>query len=349
MKAEDKLQILKFVFSLFNTLFVIVGLSIFGCAVWILFDATNFIHVVNSGEHLLIVAVGLFVIGLVVVIVSLIGCTGVHLENRCCIAFYMGFLVAVALGQLFVTFILLFYRNKIDEHLTETVEVIITEYGSNKTQTSWDLLDSLQHTGKCCGMNSPSDWQMNKYIQSLNKTEDMYPRSCFNTTCPGSESDLFWNCTEIYTAGCKVALSTWLNENVLVMVGMDIGLLLIEVLQCVLGIYTFRSIGQKSKEQLSKNLLNSMETDQQYDSSNDPNYDLGYDPHHNNPMEIYDQSYGQDDHEGDSQHYSQNHNQSNFQQYDPGQNYSQNYNQNNFQQYDPSQNYSQNYNQNNFQ
>uniref|UniRef100_A0A4W5MWK2 Tetraspanin n=1 Tax=Hucho hucho TaxID=62062 RepID=A0A4W5MWK2_9TELE len=176
MKVDDKFQILKFFATVFNSVFLILGLCIFGCAVWILFDKDNFIAVLSSVE-VKTVAGGLFIIGLVVVGVTILGCMGAQLENRC--------------------FLLMITSNMKIE-----VNKIITEYGTHPdNQRHWKLLDNVQRYGHCCGMQSPNDWQSNMFIKNNNLTE-VYPCSCFNTTdCPaifGYSTPLFGNGNETH-------------------------------------------------------------------------------------------------------------------------------------------------------
>uniref|UniRef100_A0AAY5EP16 Tetraspanin n=1 Tax=Electrophorus electricus TaxID=8005 RepID=A0AAY5EP16_ELEEL len=197
MKAEDKFQILKFLIMLVNSFFGILGISIFGCSAWILFDKSSFISVLK--ENVKFVAGGLFLIGLVVVGVSLLGCVGVHIENRCFI--YLCFLLTIVLGQVFITFFLLLKRNQIERILNESVDDIISKYGGSNSQTAWSLLDSVQKSAECCGRKNPSDWQTNALLQVQNMS-DIYPCSCFNGTCSlvlSKEIYEFGNGSHIYT------------------------------------------------------------------------------------------------------------------------------------------------------
>ncbi|KAF5897180.1 CD82 antigen-like, partial [Clarias magur] len=226
MKTEDKLQIGKFLFMLINSFFVVLGISLFGSSLWILFDKSNVIAIVSNEEDVKVVAGGLFVIGLVVVVVSMLGCIGVHSENRCFLAFYMGLLIAIFFGELFVTFLLLIKRSKIEAFLAKTVDTIIGTYGVNDTQPTWSLLDSVQQSEKCCGRQNASDWRTNEFIKVQN-ISDIYPCSCFNGSCPVFLHQ-FGNGTDIYEKGCEEKLKTWFETNVLVIVGMDLALLLIQ-------------------------------------------------------------------------------------------------------------------------
>ncbi|XP_026225763.1 CD82 antigen-like [Anabas testudineus] len=188
MTLELKIQLLKFCSAVFNSIFMVLGLTVGGCAVWILFDKGSFLSVLSSVE-LRTVATGLLLIGGVVIAVSVTGCVGADRELRLLLLIYLGFLVVLILGQLFVTLLLLLNRNKIEQSLDEAVDQVIFQYRADT------LMDNVQHYGKCCGRTGPADWLRNSYIQSLNLTSpDVLPCSCFISSLPGLNSS--W-CSEL--------------------------------------------------------------------------------------------------------------------------------------------------------
>uniref|UniRef100_A0AAZ3SS36 Tetraspanin n=1 Tax=Oncorhynchus tshawytscha TaxID=74940 RepID=A0AAZ3SS36_ONCTS len=271
MKVDDKFQILKFFAAVFNSVFLILGLCIFGCAVWILFDKDNFIAVLSSVE-VKTVAGGLFIIGLVVVGVTILGCMGAQLENRCFLLLYMGFLICIVLGQLFVTFIVLLNHGKVCPG--PKVDKIITEYGTNPdNQRHWKLLDNVH-----C-VRSPNDWQSNMFIKN-NSLIEVYPCSCFNTTdCPaisGFSTLLFGNGsqTQIHPqVQCVDIITNWLKENTLTIVGMEVGLLISQVLQFIVAVYLYQTVGQKVKlRNVSQLILSEEHCEPNPDYLDDPDY-----------------------------------------------------------------------------
>ncbi|XP_008288748.1 leukocyte antigen CD37 isoform X2 [Stegastes partitus] len=200
---------------------------------------------------------GLLLIGGVVVLVSVIGCAGANSQNRLLLLVYIGCLIVLVLGQLYVTLLLLLNRDKIDNMLNEVVDQVIVQYGnsSNRADT---LMDNVQHSGKCCGETGPSDWLKNSYIQSLNlSSPDVLPCSCF-TVYHGSFNSswcsellnytepLFGRGNNTFSQGCSEKLSDWLQENALTIVGMALSLILIQVLQFVITVYLYRAFGKKS-------------------------------------------------------------------------------------------------------
>uniref|UniRef100_UPI003AAAF0B2 CD82 antigen n=1 Tax=Centroberyx gerrardi TaxID=166262 RepID=UPI003AAAF0B2 len=276
MKLEEKIQVLKFCSAVFNTIFLILGLSVCGCAVWILFDKGNLLSALSS-EELRTVAAGLLVIGAVVVAVSAVGCLGAQGENRFFLLMYMAFLIVLVLGQLFVMLVLLIHRGKIEDGVAAAVQQIISSYGGSSGAQD-RLLDNVQRYGECCGMAGPGDWLENSFIQEVNLTNPtVLPCSCFNSSwcpeLPGFNTSLFGRGNDSYEEGCEKKISDWLEENALTIVGMDVSLMLIQVVQFVVVVYLYQAVGRKVSLKGSGPLITPV---QNQDQDQNLDYDLEY-------------------------------------------------------------------------
>lgn len=251
MKLDVKTQLLKFCSAVLNAVFLVLGVSVTACAAWLLFDTGSFFPAVSS-EELRTVGAGLLLIGGVVMAVSIMGCVGAHLENRLLLLIYVGVLVVLLLGQLFVTLLLLINARQIQESLDEAVDRIVHQYGSGNNEDR--LIDGLQRFAECCGRTGSSDWLKNSFIQNVNNT-NILPCSCFQYHSLNSLwcSNLL-NFTEgkygqgnnLYEQGCEEELSGWLRENTLTISAMNVSLMFIQVLQFVLAIFLYRAFGQKA-------------------------------------------------------------------------------------------------------
>ncbi|KAF3692485.1 CD82 antigen C33 antigen IA4 Inducible membrane protein R2 [Channa argus] len=282
MKLELKIQLLKFCSAVFNSIYLLLGLAVGGCGIWILFDHGNFLTIVSSVE-LRTVALGLLVIGGVAIAVGVIGCVAAEGKHRFLLLIYLAFLIILILGQLLITLLLLINRNKIEQGLDEAVDKVIFQFGANSADK---LMDNVQHYGKCCGRTGPADWLKNSYIQTLNLTNpDVLPCSCFSSTRPSFNSSwcsellnftwpLFGQGNKLYDQGCKQKLSVWLRENSLTIVGMDISLILIQVVQFVVTIYLYRALGRKSLKKTS-HLVDSDHTPSEHLDDGEQNYIYG--------------------------------------------------------------------------
>ncbi|XP_062320577.1 tetraspanin-19 [Osmerus eperlanus] len=283
MKVEEKLHLLKFFSAIFNTFFGILGVSIFGCALWILFDTGSFVAVLKSDVKTF--AGCLFVVGLVATSVSVVGCAGAHLENRCLLVLDTIFLICIVLGQVFVTVLLLLNQGKVENILSEKVDAIISEYGNGTSGLEWKLLDNVQHYGQCCGRESHADWMKNFFISSLNlswvNSSMVFPCSCFNSSgCSILASNItLFGTGSHYTEGCQNKILNWLKENIFAILGIDLGLLLIQVLQFVVAVYLFQNVGLKSRLRHACQLVQNPEPS---NNSLEPNH--GYpEPNHGYP------------------------------------------------------------------
>ncbi|XP_068999867.1 CD82 antigen [Embiotoca jacksoni] len=254
MTLEVKIKLLKFCFAVFNTIFLVLGVSVAGCAVWILFDDGSFMNVILS-EELHVVAAGLLVIGGVVVAISVVGCFGAKSEKRFLLLIYLAFLIILLLSQLFITLLLLINGDKIGRGLNTAADQVILQYG-NSSDRQDRLMDNVQHYGDCCGKTCPRDWLNNSYIQSLNlQSPDVLPCSCFKSyrrSVNSSWCSEMLNLTEpqhgrgngTFTEGCGQKLSDWLQENTVTIVAMDVSLMLVQVLQFIITVHLYQAFGK---------------------------------------------------------------------------------------------------------
>uniref|UniRef100_A0A667ZPS9 Tetraspanin n=1 Tax=Myripristis murdjan TaxID=586833 RepID=A0A667ZPS9_9TELE len=131
------------------------------------------------------------------------------------------------------------------ESLDAAVANMTVQYGDSSRDR---LLDKVQRYTKCCGMMGPSDWLTNCFIQNVSGTSPgVLPCSCFNSSCPALPgAPLFGRGNNSYEEGCKEKISDWLEENALTIVGMDVSLMFIQVVQFVVAVYLYRAVARKA-------------------------------------------------------------------------------------------------------
>lgn len=291
MKLHTKIQLLKFCSTLLNFIFLALGLSVAGCGLWILFDR-SFISVASSSSDVLqVVAVALLAVGGLVLVVSVFGCVGAQRESRVLLLPVGVILVLLVLAQIFITLLLLITEDEISTQTMNAVDERIQQYSPKKPL----LLDNLQHYAKCCGLKAPSDWLKNDYLQSLNLSE-VLPCSCFkgnryesgafcsNNLTVTSETIQYGNIS--YSQGCETALQEWMNENLWTIIGMNLGLLLVQVAQLVVLVNLYRSFRAKSSV---KSCEPDQDQDQVYSDQEQLHQDLDQELHHG----AYDGPYGE--------------------------------------------------------
>lgn len=280
MKLNAKLELLKFCSTLLNFIFMVLGLAVGGCGLWILFDS-SFISVVST-DDLRLVAVAILSVGGVVVVVSVLGMVGVQREIRVLLLPVGASLLLLVLAQLFVLILLALNRSQISDAMIDSVDKLIQLYPAQHGP----LLDNLQHYGRCCGRTKPSDWLSNGFVQNLSQSEaQVLPCSCFSSSHHESGSFCSENRTLVpdtvlfangsYSTGCEVVLTPWLQENLVTIMGMDLGLIFIQVLQLALVGTLFRSFGAKSSK-VKSSAMDVTESDPDQDQDQDQYQDRVY-------------------------------------------------------------------------
>ncbi|XP_069927428.1 CD82 antigen [Oryctolagus cuniculus] len=260
-------KVTKYFLFLFNLLFFILGAVILGFGVWILADRSSFISVLQTSSSSLKMGAYIFIgVGAVTMFMGFLGCLGAINEVRCLLGLYFAFLLLILIAQ--VTAGVLFYFNvgKLKQEMGGIVTEIIRNYnasGEDSLQEAWDY---VQAQVRCCGWVSFYNWTDNAEL--MNHTEVTYPCSCEDK---GGEDDGLpvgqgfcqadGNSTQsgnspedwpVYQAGCMEKVQAWLQENLGVILGVCVGVAVIELLGMLLSVCLCRHIHSEDYSKVPK-------------------------------------------------------------------------------------------------
>nr|XP_020513946.1 CD82 antigen-like isoform X1 [Labrus bergylta] len=242
MKLHVKIQLLTFSSEVLNFIFLALGLSVFLCGLWILFDIRNLLTARPSDE-LRTVGAGLMIMGGVVGVVSVVGFVSAVKENKILLLTYQGFLIVLVFGQLFITLLLLLNKGKIEKKVDNTLDHLIVHYRGD-TESQDTLVDNIQHYEMCCGVMGPSDWLKNLFLKNLTDLDSL-PCSCFNF----SRNSTRWCYKQpdnvMYREGCKEKVKYWLQET-LTPSRHVVGLMFIQMVLFVLMVSLYYAIKSKA-------------------------------------------------------------------------------------------------------
>lgn len=273
MSAQDScLSLIKYFLFVFNLFFFVLGSLIFCFGIWILVDKTSFVSFVGlSFMPLQIWSKALAVSGILTMGLALLGCVGALKELRCLLGLYFGILLLLFVTQITLVILICTQWIRLERRMKDMVLETIRNYHANPEQTaaeeSWDY---VQFQLRCCGWNSPQDWD---HVPSLRSNESekyhRVPCSCYNSSAtndssifdkislpqfnrlgpvarPRHNTDICSVPTNSYTyrEGCERNLKNWLNNNFISIVGICLGVGLLELSFMTLSIFLCRNLDQ---------------------------------------------------------------------------------------------------------
>lgn len=262
------IKVTKYFLFLFNLLFFILGAVILGFGVWILADKNSFISVLQTSSSSL--QIGAYVsigVGAVTIVMGLLGCIGAVNEVRCLLGLYFVFLLLILIAQVTVGVLFYFNADKLKQEVGNMVMDIIRNYkvnaSSSREESLQEAWDYVQAQVECCGWVSFYNWTENWEIQ--NSTEVLYPCSCEEAQeednkhivkkgfC--SNSTLDKNNPEewpVHKEGCMEKVQAWLQENLAILLGVCVGVAVIELLGLLLSICLCRHIHSEDYSKVPK-------------------------------------------------------------------------------------------------
>ncbi|XP_019653766.1 leukocyte antigen CD37 isoform X2 [Ailuropoda melanoleuca] len=257
MSAQDScLSLIKYLLFVFNLFFFVLGSLIFCFGIWILIDKTSFVSFVGlSFMPLQIWSKALAISGILTMGLALLGCVGALKELRCLLGLYFGILLLLFATQITLGILISTQRMRLERRVKDIVMETIQNYRSRPEESaaeeSWDY---VQFQLRCCGWNSPRDWFNIPSLISNESEVHRVPCSCYNSSAtndsavfeklsfpqfsrlgplarPRHSTDL---CvvpenSNIYSEGCARSLQKWLHNNLISIVGICLGVGLLEV------------------------------------------------------------------------------------------------------------------------
>ncbi|KAL4690361.1 hypothetical protein H8957_003916 [Semnopithecus entellus] len=261
------IKVTKYFLFLFNLIFFILGAVILGFGVWILADKSSFISVLQTSSSSLRMGAYVFIgVGAVTMLMGFLGCIGAVNEVRCLLGLYFAFLLLILIAQ--VTAGVLFYFNmgELKQEMGGIVTELIRDYNSSREDSLQDAWDYVQAQVECCGWASFYNWTDNAELMS--RPEVTYPCSCEDKgeednslsmrkgfcETPGNRTQSGNNPEDwpVYKEGCMEKVQAWLQENLGIILGVGVGVAVIELLGMVLSICLCRHVHSEDYSKVPK-------------------------------------------------------------------------------------------------
>ncbi|XP_041847187.1 CD82 antigen-like [Melanotaenia boesemani] len=235
----------KYFLFLFNLIFFLFGVVIMGFGLWLLLDSQSFIVVLNNSTSVKVACYVLIGVGGFSMLLGFVGCIGAIYEVRCLLGLYFTCLLLILIAQIAAGALVYFQKDVLNMEMSKIIREVLNEYSGNNTTTeqAWDF---IQRNMACCGWTGHQDWFSNMIV--TNSSQMLFPCSCWNVTLASrnfSDSGFCESQTidwAVYNTGCSASVETWLVTNIWVVLGICLGVAIVELLGMILSICMCRNV-----------------------------------------------------------------------------------------------------------
>ncbi|XP_052772996.1 tetraspanin-33-like [Mya arenaria] len=240
--------VIKYLLFFINFIVFLVSGAVAGLMIWILVEKEKTVSSIY--DFFLDGACIFLLVSLIAFVVSFLGWIGAFRENICCLKGYhwtMTILFFVQIVIVILIFVVVFVpeaRNQLGIYPEDSLRVAIEKYRDDPDMQN--LIDNFQLTFKCCGISNDEsgykDWTNNMYFNCSDAIPDSMkgkfefcsvPFSCCidkdsgikNLECGKrmQSADPLTRTAAIHTDGCLKAITDFMNNNVIVVGGVLMG------------------------------------------------------------------------------------------------------------------------------
>ncbi|XP_069764509.1 CD82 antigen-like isoform X2 [Narcine bancroftii] len=222
MASKSCVIVTKYFLFVFNLFFFFLGGVTLGFGLWILFDKTSFIAVLDTTSvPLQIWSYLLSGLGIFTMMMGFLGCIGALKEVKCMLGI-------------------------IEKKISEAVENLIKNYNrdDNKLENLEETWDFIQLKFSCCGWNSFDEWLNNPIVRRNISKESManfdtqfnFPCSCYNSSKNFTHNVTketgfcltYGNNQLENSQGCKRIVFQWMQQNTVTIMIICLGITMVE-------------------------------------------------------------------------------------------------------------------------
>ncbi|XP_071451071.1 tetraspanin-18-like [Hetaerina americana] len=251
----------KYILCLFNFIFFLAGTAVLSIGIWLAADKNSFISFTQSTQNPTLQQFGqqtvvdqaayvLIAIGAFIFIVSFLGYCGAIRESKCMLMLYAVFLFLILILEVTAGGLVVGYRKEAEDKTRDFFKSTIKDYYAPKDKEDavtlmWNYLMSQM---SCCGVDNYQDFQTSEKWRLGSKK---VPEACCVLVPDGPDPSLFKprdpDCPKnpsatnsYYETGCYQVFLNWVNERTDIVLGVVIGLVLIQIIGICLSCCLYR-------------------------------------------------------------------------------------------------------------
>lgn len=242
--------LVKALFLLFNFVFWVTGVALLVVGILVKFSF-SYIMKLSKDINLNLAPYILIGCGVFIILVGFMGCWASIKEHGWALKLYMFVLILLFIVEIIGGIAGFIMRAKLDTVLKSAIRNGVDHY---KTDTDLhDAMDQVQQKIKCCGVTTYKDY-INSTAAKGNSTESVPKSCCINSN--GKDCAYLdlrgksLNATGIYTKGCYDTLLHSAKENILIIVGVAIGIAVFQIFGVLSGFKLTKKFKERNYEKM---------------------------------------------------------------------------------------------------
>ncbi|XP_017291310.1 tetraspanin-33 isoform X3 [Kryptolebias marmoratus] len=206
----------------------------------------------------------LIVVGVLMFLITFLGCFGALRNATCLLKTFLAILVAIFLLQIAAGVVGYIFTDTVMDRTEKLMMKAIVRY--REDQDLENAIDFIQKKFQCCGVEDYKDWSHNVYFECSDTNPSLeacgVPFSCcillknqtvLNTMCGYGTQQMEEHSAreDIFTIGCVEKIIWWAKNNLRLVGGLMAGLLLLEVCMMSLAgaqISWIKKVQQRQKD-----------------------------------------------------------------------------------------------------
>ncbi|CAD5125549.1 DgyrCDS13753 [Dimorphilus gyrociliatus] len=254
----------KYILFFFNIIFFIAGAALLGVGIWMKVDKNfnkylDVIKIDNNEKTMQAAIILVIVIGAIIFLTGFLGCCGAIQESSCLLMMYAFIMGLLLLAEITAAILAAVFRKELGNALKENMQKFANTTMKPLEPTNNDVTvlawSSMQNKLKCCGSHSYTDYNNNPNFENRNHK---YPQSCCSNKKESTEKPDDPNSQEMrdcfndfennnisYKDGCYDALKKWVEDRAAILIGIGVGIAVIQILGIVFACCVRNAVNKK--------------------------------------------------------------------------------------------------------
>ncbi|XP_078057188.1 CD63 antigen [Mustelus asterias] len=225
MAVEGAMKCVKYLMFIFNFLFWISGIALIVVGILVQTKVNGTLHISSvaaSGAPIVLI-----VVGVVINFVAFFGCCGAWKENYCMVTTFAVLLILIFIVEIAAAITGYVFKDKIRGAFESSFNETMKNYNTSENAKN---IDNLQQQFHCCGSARYTDWFPPNRV----------PDSCCKV--PVLHCGRNVTASNIYQEGCVSLINTWLQNNIVIVAGVALGIALFQLLGIIFACVLMKGI-----------------------------------------------------------------------------------------------------------